>query len=283
MQRDDTPLPDMDSLSSDSVLVVGVPWDERSTFLRGAAAAPRHIRAALHSDASNWCAENGVDLAAADSTFVVAGDLDIPTGDAALTAIEQAFDGWISRGARLIALGGDHAITVPILRAMHRHRAPFDVLQIDAHADLYDEYDGDRYSHACPFARVMEEGLTARLVQVGIRTLNPHQREQAARFGTEVIEMRSFRPDRPIPFERPVFLSIDLDGFDPAFAPGVAHPEPGGFSTREVLNLIGSIEVPIVGADIVELQPTRDQNELTATLAARLVKEIAGRMIQNGR
>ena len=111
--------------------------------------------------------------------------------------------------------------------------------------------DNNRLSHACPFARIMEQGLVKRLVQVGIRTLNQHQLQQAQRFGVEVHEMRWFDPDTFYPeFDEPVYLSFDLDALDPAHAPGVSHYEPGGLTVREVLTIIHRIKVPTVGADI---------------------------------
>ena len=157
------------------------------------------------------------------------------------------------------------------------------ILHIDAHADLYDEFEGDRYSHACPFARIMEEGLASRLVQVGIRTLSAHQQQQAARFGVEIIDMRAWTAGmRPL-IEGPVYVSMDMDGLDPAFAPGVSHWEPGGLSVREVLGLISSLHGPIVGADLVEFNPARDRTGLTAMVAAKIVKELAGAMLKSGR
>ena len=145
---------------------------------------------------------------------------------------------------------------------------------------MYDEFEGDRYSHACPFARILEEKLTGRLVQLGVRTFNPHQREQVARFGVEVIEMKDFEAKAAsLVFQKPLYLSLDLDAFDPAFAPGVSHHEPGGLTTREVLRLLQNIPVPIIGADIVEYNPHRDVAGMTAALAAKLVKEIAAKML----
>ena len=129
---------------------------------------------------------------------------------------------------RPLSLGGDHSVTYPVVAALAEIHGPLNILHFDAHPDLYDDYEGDPLSHASPFARIMEQGHARRLVQFGIRTLNRHCRAQATRFGVEVIEMRDFAPDRvPIP-EAPLYVSIDLDGFDPAFAPGVAHHEPGG-------------------------------------------------------
>jgi arginase family enzyme len=153
------------------------------------------------------------------------------------------------------------------------------VLQLDAHPDLYDELDGNRYSHACPFARIMEEGLAGRLLQVGVRTSTPHQREQARRFGVEVVEMRDWRPGHPLRFDGPLYVSLDLDCLDPAFAPGVSHYEPGGFSVRELLAIIRDLPVPPVGADIVELNPRRDPEGVTAAVGAKLLKEILARML----
>ena len=124
------------------------------------------------------------------------------------------------------------------------------------HADLYDSLDGDRYSHACLFARSMEDGLIRRLVQVGVRTMNGHQREQADKFGVEVIQMRDFSSGVRPSLNPPVYVSIDIDGIDPAFAPGVSHFEPGGLTVREVLDMIHALPALIIGADVVEYNPT---------------------------
>ena len=102
-----------------------------------------------------------------------------------------------------------------------------------AHPDLYEEFEGNRLSHACPFARIMEAGLAKRLVQVGIRTLNRHQREQAEKFGVDMIEMRSLGAFDKLKADGPVYITFDTDVLDPAFAPGVSHREPGGISVRE--------------------------------------------------
>jgi arginase family enzyme len=122
--------------------------------------------------------------------------------------------------------------------------------------------------------------LASRLVQVGIRTLNGHQREQAERFGVEVHEMRNFDSSSFAPdFDGPVYLTIDLDVFDPAYAPGVSHHEPGGLSVRDVIGIIHRMRGAVIGADIVEYNPGRDINDITATVAAKLLKEVGGRMI----
>ena len=125
----------------------------------------------------------------------------------------------------------------------------------------------------------MEEGLVQRLVQIGIRTMTGHQREQAQRFGVEVIEMHALSAVDQLAFEGPVYLSFDMDCLDPAFAPGVSHYEPGGLSTRAVLAMIQNLDADIVGADIVEYNPERDPQGITAMVAAKILKEIMGLMI----
>lgn len=256
--------------------LLGVPYDLSSSFLRGAAEAPAKIREALSSSASNSWSELGVEIRA---HLGDGGDVSFPDDADPRRAIEEAVINLLEADATPIVLGGDHSITYPVVRGLWRELEPFDLLHIDAHPDLYDEFEGDRYSHACPMARILEQGLVGRLVQIGIRTANAHQRQQAERFGVEMIEMKDWARGRRPGFERPVYLSIDLDGLDPAFAPGVSHPEPGGLSTREVLELIHILPVPLIGADVVELNPTRDVNGLTALVAAKLVKELVGVMV----
>jgi len=271
--------------------LLGVPWDGSSSFARGAAAAPPLIRRALWSPSTNSATEVGV---AIEPTSVEdAGDLALDDdGARTRAAIEDAAGAILARHGLPVVLGGDHSITYPVLRAF-RDRPVATILHFDAHGDLYDEFPlpvpgqppglGDAYSHACPFARIMEDGLTIRLVQVGIRTTTPHLARQADRFGVEVYGMERWR-DVPVEaLEGPLYVSLDLDGLDPAFAPGVAHPEPGGLSTREVVGLLHRIRAPIVGVDIVEYNPQTDHHDLTARVAAKLLKEVVAVAIRNGR
>ncbi len=256
------------------VRLIGLPTDSHSSYLRGAAAGPAAIRAALASDHANKASERGPELGV-DIALEDAGDLPLGEDDGDPARIMAAVGDAARAGAVPIALGGDHMVTGPIVAALAGVHGPLNILHFDAHPDLYDDYGGDPLSHASPFARIMERGHAGRLVQFGIRTLNAHCRAQAERFGVEIFEMRDFAPERvPIP-EAPLYISIDLDGFDPAFAPGVAHHEPGGPSVREFLNVLDRAPGGIVGADIVELNPARDLNGVTATLAAKLVKELA--------
>lgn len=261
-----------------AVALLSVPYDGSSSSRRGAAQGPAAIRQALERmrDYSNAFTESGVDLGA-DGVLRNAGDVPCGTPDATRAAIERSVADVLALGERPLVLGGDHSITYPVLRALRPRYPRLSVLHVDAHPDLYDEFAGDRYSHACPFARALEEGLLDELVQVGIRALNAHQRAQADRFDVDVIDMDAWTAGRRPALAYPVYVSLDLDGLDPAHAPGVAHPEPGGLSVRDVLTLLHHLPVPLVGGDIVELNPELDVRDLTAIVAAKLVKELAGR------
>jgi arginase family enzyme len=125
----------------------------------------------------------------------------------------------------------------------------------------------------------MEEQLASRLVQIGIRTINGHQREQAARFGVEVVEMAALPALERLKGQRPVYISFDMDVLDPAFAPGISHREPGGMTVREAITHLHAITGIIVAADVVEYNPVQDISGMTATVAAKIVKEILGKMI----
>ena len=126
----------------------------------------------------------------------------------------------------------------------------------------------------------MEKDLASRLVQVGIRSINPHGREQAEKFGVEIHEMKQGIPEK-LEFDGPVYLSLDIDCLDPAFAPGVSHYEPGGMSVRQVIDVIQNFSGQLVGADIVEYNPTRDFNGMTSIVCGKFLKEILARMIND--
>lgn len=271
----------LEELKGNDVALVGILSDANSSHKRGAAAAPEFIRRALHSGSANLCSELGVDLAE-NNCFIDVGDRQVDNDPESFLAIEDEIIKITQRGALPLVLGGDHAITYPVLRAIKRANGPVNILHFDAHPDLYHDYEGNPYSHASPFARIMEEGLASRLVQIGIRTLNQGQRKQAERFGVEIHEMRNLDMNSVVPdFDGPVYISCDIDALDPAFAPGVSHREPGGLSVRGILGFIQRVPNRIVGADIVEYNPFCDINDMTAMVAAKLLKEIAGRMLLN--
>ncbi len=266
---------------SQTISLLGIPYDANSTYLRGPAEAPHRIREALYCNSSNLWTEDGIDLGQ-PGTFHDAGDLMLPLeAEPAGAAIEKAVRDNLALGHPLICLGGDHSITYPILRSFKDQVSDITILHFDAHPDLYHDYAG-RLSHACPFARIMEERLARRLVQVGIRTIGAHQLEQAKKFGVEVITMRNIARLASVKFEGPLYISFDVDVLDPGFAPGVSHYEPGGMSVRDVLNVLQGLRVPVVGADIVEYNPIRDHQNQTAMVCSKILKEISAAMLRRG-
>ena len=258
--------------------LLGIRYDENSSFTKGAADAPPQIRAALRSDAWNLTSENGTDLSD-DSVFFDAGDIEPVSGSDMFTLIENSVHTLIADGLAPISLGGDHSITYPIIRAFARKFRDLSVVHFDAHPDIYDNYQGNRNSHASPFARIMEQKLVKRLVQVGIRTFTADQREQVRKFGVESIEMHQLTDRLQLEFDSPVYISFDVDALDPAFAPGVSHREPGGMTTRQAIDLIQRLKGRVVGADIVEFNPRMDPLHITGTVCAKLLKEIAAKML----
>ena len=263
--------------NSGTPTLVGIPFDGQSSYLRGTAEAPAEIRGALKCDASNSWTELGVNLGAA-AAYEDAGDLAFTEAEA-FGAIESGLGALIDQGKRPVSLGGDHSITYPILKAFAKTYRELTILHFDAHPDLYDEFEGNKLSHACPFARIMEAGFATRLVQIGIRTATAHQREQAQRFGVEMVEMRELPAHGKVKANGPVYITFDIDVLDPGTAPGVSHREPGGMTVREAITHLHAIQGPIVGADVVEYNPVQDVAGITATVAAKIVKEILGRMI----
>jgi agmatinase len=260
--------------------LLGIPWDRSSSFQRGAAEAPDAIRAALWSRSSNAWNEHGDDVSQPD-VLGDAGNLALPEDAAAArAAITAGVAALTDAGHRPILLGGDHSVTYPILRAWEGRAPAPTILHFDAHADMYDEFEGDRYSHACPFARIMEDGLAARLIQVGVRAATTHLKAQAERFGVEVYGPAHWRDaiGTVQAASGPIYVSLDIDVLEPMIAPGISHPEPGGLSVRDVLDVLTAIRAPVVAADIVEYNPVNDVRDLTARVAAKFVKEIVGVM-----
>ncbi|CAK9169460.1 unnamed protein product, partial [Ilex paraguariensis] len=151
---------------------------------------------------------------------------------------------------RPLVLGGDHSISFPVVRAVsEKLGGPVDILHLDAHPDIYNEFEGNKYSHASSFARIMEGGYARRLLQ---------------KLGEGA---------------KGVYISIDVDCLDPAFAPGVSHIEPGGLSFRDVLNILHNLQADVVAADVVEFNPQRDTVDgMTAMVAAKLVRELAAKI-----
>lgn len=265
------------------IAILGIPFDANSSFRKGPALGPDRIRECYFSDSANLWTENGLDLGNLEG-LADAGNL--PFSDAAAAdpslandAIRKRVDSLLKQDLRLVSLGGDHSVTFPIIQAHAKAYERLNILHLDAHPDTYDSLYGNRYSHACPFARIMEAHPHIRLVQAGIRTMTGQAREQVKRFGLEVLEMKDgLQPVMDLRFDGPVYLSLDLDCLDPAFAPGASHHEPGGFTTREVIGLIQHLNGQLIGADIVEYNPDRDFISVTGMVAAKLLKEILHRI-----
>jgi arginase len=262
------------------IAILGVPFDEKSSYLRGAADGPAAVRRVSTGKCYCGTTELGVNLEE-DTVLVDLGDVDtFGDMDKTFALIEKAVAGILDKGAVPIVLGGDHSITYPVLKAFARAFKPLDVLHFDAHPDLYDDLYGDRLSHACPFARIVEDGLAANVVQVGVRAITAGHRAKALKGGVRMIEMKDIHDPLHLRFANPVYISFDLDALDPAFAPGVSHHEPGGLSTRQALQVIQSLKGRIVGLDLVELNPSRDPMSITAAAAFKIIKETAGRIVR---
>jgi len=262
------------------LVFVGLPDDSQSSFRRGAARGPQRIRQAYDGNCYNATTESGVDL-----TDAVADLGDLPSKSSwELTA--RSYQEFAARlfqiGKIPFFAGGDHAVTVPVIAALAELHTPVHIIQIDAHPDLYAEFEGSRDSHACTMARALEMSHVASVTQLGIRTLNAAQMPLLERYRERIhlFCARDLTGELPalshIPHGAPVYLTIDLDGFDPAFAPGVSHSVPGGLAPRQMLNFIQRADWQLVGMDAVEANPEFDVNDQTAILAARILHEAMG-------
>lgn len=260
--------------------LIGIPYDANSSYKRGAALAPKYIRLMDEEGSANKFCEHGLEIIEGIN-YKDCGDIEFSKIDPAFAyhKIKETIGSELNHNSKIISLGGDHSISFPIIEAFSEKYSKLNVLHLDAHADLYDNFENNPYSHASPFARLMEKNALNSLTQVGIRTFNTHQKEQAQRFGVKVIEMKDFNTDFISSLQAPLYVSLDIDVLDPAFAPGISHHEPGGLSTRQLIEIIQQIKVPIVGADIVELNPKCDINNMTAMVAYKLFKELASKMI----
>ena len=263
--------------------LIGLPYDASSSYQRGPADAPAAIRDALWSPSANSWTELGVNIGA-EGAITDAGDLELGACSPANArrAIENGIARLLAMGARPVSLGGDHSVTYPVLRAVRPHAPRLTIVHIDAHPDLYDEFEGDRYSHACPFARIMEEKLADRLVQVGIRTMTGHQRAQARRFGVEVMEMRQHprRPSYLVRVRRSMSRSTSMRSI-PRSRPGFRIASRAACRCVNCCRCFRRIDVPIVAADVVELNPRNDPSGVSAMVAAKVLRELLGVMLRS--
>jgi len=259
-----------------TTVAIGMPTSKNSSHLRAGPKAPFLIASELLRDEGNPFAENARDLSD-PSVFEYLGSVELESEDE-FDRIRTISAAAFRSGKRPLFLGGDHSITYPIVAGLSDVLGPVSILHFDAHPDLYDHFQNNPLSHASPFARILENDFASSLWQFGIRTLTPHQCAQVSRFGVHCNEMRDHKKWMAPVFDGPVYITVDLDALDPAFAPGVAHQEPGGMSVRDILDILNECSGMVVGSDIVEYNPGRDVNGITAVVAAKLARELVGRM-----
>jgi agmatinase len=281
-------LPRLDDVPTAAVAILGVPFDSGVSYRPGARFGPSAVRHGskllrpYHPflDVQPWTVHQVAD----------AGDAAVNPFDLheAVTSVERAANDTLGRADRLITVGGDHTIALPLLRAMAARHGPVALVHFDAHLDTWDTYFGAPYTHGTPFRRAREEGLLAlnQSAHVGIRgplyTTGDLVDDRELGFATiSTVDVARRGVDEAIDRirervgDRPVYVSIDIDVLDPAHAPGTGTPEPGGLTTRELqLILRGLDSLPLVGADVVEVAPAYDHAELTAIAAANVVYEL---------
>ncbi|MGQ0570274.1 MAG: agmatinase [Armatimonadota bacterium] len=276
------------------VALLGIPFDGGVVYRPGPRFAPRSVRE--HSSLTR--SYHPVLKVSPFDVLRVAdvGDVDVNPYSIEDThaRVQQAVTTILDAGATPVCVGGDHSLSLPILRAVAGRHGPVGIVHVDSHQDMWNDYFGNRYFHGAPFRRAVEEGLldTRRVVQIGIR--GPVRSEDdfdfARQHGVRVIRGEEIARNgigpvlEQLPAVRggPVYLTFDVDGVDPAFAPGTGTPEIGGLSSREALEIVRALaRLPLVGADMVEVSPPYDHGNITALLAANLLFEIVSVLAAN--
>jgi agmatinase len=281
-------LPRIDQVKKADIAIVGIPFDSGTSYRPGARFGPSHIREASRLLRPYNPAQDAEPFALAQ--VVDAGDIAVnPFNiDEALSQIESGMDQIVKGGVKPITLGGDHTIVLPILRSLHKAHGPIAVIHFDAHLDTWDTYFGADYTHGTPFRRASEENLldAEGCIHIGIRgpLYSSSDLPEDASMGflaVHVTEIDQIGIPAVIDLmlervkDRAVYVSIDIDVMDPAFAPGTGTPEAGGISSRELLRVIRSLDkVNLVGADIVEVAPAYDHAQVTGIAASHLAYEL---------
>lgn len=257
------------------VVIFGVPLDETTSFRPGTRFGPSSTRESSHA-LEDYSLRQQKSLDSSD--YYDAGDLVLPLGNAreALDVIKEAASEILASGRRFMAIGGEHLLTWALVNAMLERYPDLVVIQLDAHADLRQEFTGTQWSHGTVMRRVIDSLGPSRLFQLGIRSADKGELEEAKGL-SEVHFYKVLEPLRtvlPKIGERPIYLSIDIDVIDPAFAPGTGVPEPGGVTSSEVLDALALMSGRnVVGADLVEVAPAYDSTGQTGLLAAAIVRE----------
>lgn len=290
-------LPRADEVEHVDVAVVGVPFDSGVSYRPGARFGPGHVRASsklLRPYNPALDVSPFAELQIADAGDIAVNPFDI---EDAIKTVELAARDFAARGTRLLTIGGDHTIALPLLRAAAAAHGPVAVVHFDAHLDTWDTYFGQPYTHGTPFRRASEEGLLdpARCLHVGIR--GPLYSEQDLTddgvLGFQVVHSDDYQDAtvasvvermRARLGDGPVYVSVDIDVLDPAHAPGTGTPEAGGLTSRELLGTLrGLVGLNVVGADIVEVAPAYDHAELTGVAAAHTAYELLSVLARNRR
>lgn len=281
-------LPRIDEVPRADVAVLGVPFDAGVTFRPGARFGPAAVR-----EVSRLLRpfHPALDVAPFEAAQVVdAGDVACNPFDIgeAVDAVERHADRLMAEGARLVTLGGDHTVALPLLRSAARRHGPVALLHLDAHLDTWDTYFGAAYTHGTPFRRAFEEGLldTDAVTHVGIRgpLFAATDLPDDARMGFAIVNAADVMRrgvDEVVGMlrerigDRPVYVSVDIDVLDPAHAPGTGTPEAGGLTSRELLELLrGLAGTRLVGADVVEVAPPYDHADITAFAASHVAYDL---------
>jgi agmatinase len=269
------------------IAIIGVPFDGGTTYRPGPRFGPRNIRA-QSAIIRPW---NPILKLNPFAEHRVADFGDLPVNPLSIEdtfrRIEQGIAPVLDAGARCLCVGGDHSISLPILRAVAKKHGPVCLIQFDAHNDLWDEYFGSKYSHGTPFRRAFEEGLLqdGGVLQVGLRgqVYAEDDFDFAHAHKVRMVTAEDFHTQGMAPVQRhlkafrgkPVYITLDIDSVDPAFAPGTGTPQVGGFSSAQILELVRALRgLNVVGADLVEVSPPYDNGELTSLLAANLLFEL---------
>ncbi|MQA82586.1 MAG: agmatinase [Streptosporangiales bacterium] len=281
-------LPRIEDVSHADIAVLGVPYDSAVSYRPGARFGPAAVREASRLLRPYHQALDVSPFARAQ--VVDAGDVSANPYDitAALATVEARAREHLDADTSLVTVGGDHAIALPLLRAMARKHGPVALLHFDAHLDTWDTYFGERYTHGTPFRRAFEEGLldTGALSHVGIRGPLYGKGDLAddERFGFGIVtaaDVMRRGPDdiaamlRERVGDRPLYVSVDIDVLDPAHAPGTGTPEAGGLTSRELLEILrGLAGTNLVSADVVEVAPAYDHADITAVAASHVVYDL---------
>ncbi|MHA1738454.1 MAG: agmatinase [Candidatus Heimdallarchaeota archaeon] len=281
-----------ESINHANLCVLGIPWDALSTYRKGSHQSPLIFRSATSGALYNTYAETGVNLKEKWQIFDI-GDANI-TNSKPVADRNKIFE-YISKynryGMKFLFLGGDHTSTYFTFWSLKQfEEKKIGLIYLDAHPDLYDQYEGNKYSHACVVRRIIEDTHIdpENIVQVGIRASTPEQEQYATSKGIKTITTKEFQANTangsaelvksylPKNLDA-IYLSVDLDVLDPAFAPGVGNPQPGGLSTREVIDFIHSLQgLKISYFDITELCPSIDYSGITAFAGAKIIQETLG-------